>query len=128
MNMKIKPREIVILAEDYSALSSWYKETFKLDVTLEVSDNYHYSHMMNQQGLQIGVADAKEMGVEPQKRDRNTAIMQIEVEDVKAFFAYIEEQKGSIQFGPSLSEEGFWYGAILDIEGNPIWVVDSNCP
>ena len=127
--MKISPREIVILAEDYSKLSSWYREVFKLNVTLEVSDKYHYCHLMNEQGLQIGIGDAKELGVSPQERDHNTTIMQVEVEDVKAFFTYIEEQNGAIQFGPSLSEEdGFWYGAILDIEGNPIWVVDKNCP
>jgi predicted enzyme related to lactoylglutathione lyase len=69
------------------------------------------------------------MGVQPGDRAQSCVLMQIEVDDVRAFFAHVEAKGGSVRFGPSLDEkDGFWYGGIADPEGNPIWVVDSLCP
>jgi hypothetical protein len=51
------------------------------------------------------------------------------VEDVKAFFEHVKAKNGTVTFGPSYEEKnGFWFGGVADPEGNPIWVVDVNCP
>lgn len=80
-------------------------------------------------GIKIGIADAKEMGVVPIDRSRNTVVLQMEVDSVKDFFAHLEQPGRSITFGPSFDEKGaFWFGGFSDPEGNPCWVVDKNCP
>jgi len=127
--MDVKAREIVIFADDFEKLSNWYREVFNMDVHLKSTDGYHYCHLKNAHGLEIGIADGAEMGVTPGDRGNNSVVFQIEVEDVKAFFAHIESHQGKTPFGPAYDEnDGFWFGSITDIEGNPIWVVDVNCP
>ena len=92
-------------------------------------DEYHYCTLENPEGMQIGIADAKEMGVTPGDRKINTVILQVMVEDVAAFFNHLKMNGGAVVFGPSYSEKDkFWYGGFEDLEGNPFWVVDSNCP
>ncbi|KAA3635808.1 MAG: hypothetical protein DWP97_04025 [Calditrichaeota bacterium] len=127
--MNIKQRETVILANDYKAVVKWYVEIlgFKLIKTFE--DEYHYYNIKNESGIEIGIASAGEMGVELGDRKRNPVILQIEVEDVQLFFEYLKKNNVTTQFGPSFDKSGeFWYGAFFDLEGNPIWVVDKNCP
>ena len=127
--MKISPREPVIFAEDFKAMKAWYQDVLGFKVTRLAEEDYHYANLENEQGILLGIADAKEMGVTPTNRSSNTVVLQFEVADVKAFFAYLQEKGGSITFGPSFDEKGgFWFGGFHDFEGNPFWVVDENCP
>ena len=48
--------------------------------------------------------------------------------DVTAFFAHLQASGGVVTFGPSFDKAGFPFGGFTDPEGNPIWVVDKNCP
>ncbi|KAA3656005.1 MAG: hypothetical protein DWQ04_32375 [Chloroflexi bacterium] len=127
--MKISPRESVIFAEDFQAMKAWYQDVLGFKVTLLAEEDYHYVNLENDEGVRIGIADAKEMGITPQDRSNNTVVLQFEVSDVKIFFAYLQEKGGSVTFGPSFDEKGgFWFGGFHDLEGNPFWVVDENCP
>lgn len=127
--IELRPRETVILASDYNKMVSWYRDTLGFAVTNDFSEDYHYCNLKTASGIQIGIASAAEMGVKPHDRSRNTVLLQFEVADVKTFFAHLERSGGSITFGPSFDEKGqFWYGGFSDLEGNPCWVVDENCP
>ena len=127
--MKISPREPVIFAEEFQAMKAWYQDVLGFKVTRLAEEDYHYVNLENEQGILLGIADAKEMGVTPTDRSNNTVVLQFEVVDVKAFFAYLQEKGSSITFGPSFDEKGgFWFGGFHDLEGNPFWVVDENCP
>jgi len=102
-------------------------------------EDFHYCNLATQSGIKIGIAVAKEMGVEPDDRSKNTVILQFEVEDLEAFFAYLKQQGCSGLFGdvrgcsvvlsPTCSEkDNFWFAGFKDLEGKPCWVVDKNCP
>ena len=127
--MKILPRETVIFAENMQKMVQWYQEALGFKITANYEADYHYCNMASESGIRIGIALADEMNVKTFNRKNNTVIMQIAVKDVKAFFAHLEKTKAGITFGPSFDEKGlFWYGGFEDIEGNPWWVVDKNCP
>ncbi|MBC8366463.1 VOC family protein [bacterium] len=127
--MDLRPRETVILAEDFTALVSWYRDALGFKVTRLFEDEYHYVNLESESGIQIGIASASEMGVEANDRSKNTVLMQYEVDDVKEFFEHLKSKGGKLTFGPSFDEKGgFWFGGVADPEGNPIWVVDKNCP
>lgn len=127
--MRLEPRETVILAERFDALVDWYAEALGFRVTARHTEDYHYCNLETDSGIRIGIADAKEMGVEPQDRSKNTVVLQFGVEDVKAFFEHLRKTGGAVTFGPSFSEKGeFWFGGFNDPEGNPCWVVDLKCP
>jgi predicted enzyme related to lactoylglutathione lyase len=126
---KIRPRETVILAVNFSALVDWYRDALGFNVIQLFDDDYHYCHLETESGINIGIADAAEMGVEPTPRAGNTIVLQFEVDNVKEFFAYLNENGGSITGGPSFDDKDkFWFGSFSDPEGNPYWVVDKNCP
>ena len=127
--IKLRPRETVILADDFSALVAWYRDVLGFKVTDLFEDEYHYCCLQTSSGILIGIADAREMEVVPDDRNKNTVLLQFEVDDVKTFFDYLEQSGGTITFGPSFDKSGeFWCGAFTDLEGNPIWVVDKDCP
>jgi predicted enzyme related to lactoylglutathione lyase len=127
--MEIRARESVIMAEDVKKLSAWYRDMFAFKEVLVEEEEYHYRHLRNDASLEIGIADAKQMGVQPGDRKNNTVVLQIEVDDVKALFDYLEAKGGAVTFGPSFDKRGqFWFGGFSDPEGNPIWVVDKDCP
>lgn len=127
--IEIRPRETVILADDVKKLSGWYRDVLGFKVVRLYEDDYHYCNLESASGIQVGIADAKEMGVTPVDRNANTVLMQFEVDDVKEFFAHLEKSGGSLTFGPSFDKSGgFWFGGFSDPEGNPCWVVDKNCP
>lgn len=127
--MQVHPRETVILAEDVRALADWYRRVLSLRITRDFSEDYDYINLENDQGLALGIASARQMGVTPGERASNTVLLQVAVADVKAFFALLEQEGGAATFGPSFDEKhGFWYGGFHDPEGNPLWVVDTNCP
>ena len=127
--MKIRPREPVILAEDFGALMNWYREVLGFGVAQLIEDAYHYVRLETPGGVKLAIASAKEMGVTPSDRRNNSLVLQVEVDDVKAFFEHVQSSGGSVTGGPQYDKEGdFWFGGIADPEGNPCWVVDKNCP
>lgn len=123
------PRETVILAEDFKAMINWYQTVLGFQVTKLFEDDFHFCNLQTPSGIKIGIGDAKEMGVEPKDRSKNTVILQFEVDTITDFFNHLEQHACKTIFGPSHSEkDDFWYGAFEDLEGNPCWVVDKNCP
>ena len=125
----LKPRETVILADDYSALVAWYRDVLGFKVVRDFAEDYHYCNLETDSGIRIGIGSAKEMGVEPTDRSQNTVVQQFEVKSVEEFFTHLKQNGGAVVFGPSFDEKGrFWYGGFSDPEGNPCWVVDENCP
>lgn len=127
--MEIRPRETVILATDFSALYTWYRDVLGFTVVRLFEDGFHYCNLESSSGIRIGIGDATEMGVAPGDRSRNTVILQFEVDDVQRFFAHLASAGAAIVSGPTQDKnEGFWFGSFSDPEGNPCWVVDRNCP
>ncbi|MAV36831.1 MAG: hypothetical protein CMJ59_15390 [Planctomycetaceae bacterium] len=127
--LSIRPRETVILATDFSALVAWYRDVLGFTVVSTFEDAFHYYYLETPTGIKIGIASAQEMEVVPGDRSSNTVILQFEVDDLHAFFADLKRAGGTVTFGPSQDKQGgFWFGGFSDPEGNPIWVVDKNCP
>jgi predicted enzyme related to lactoylglutathione lyase len=119
----------VIFAEDFQALVAWHQATLRFNITRQIEDEYRYCDLENETGIRIGVADASEMVVAPENRRNNSVVLQFEVTDVKRFFEHLVEHGGKVAFGPSFDEKDkFWFGGFHDLEGNPFWVVDENCP
>ena len=128
-NPKLKPREIVILSEKYEQLVAWYQEILGFRVVKVFCEGYRYTNLETESGIRIGIAPAAEVGVKLRDRAANSVILQIGVPDVRALFEHLCASGGKAVFGPSFDERGrFWYGGFTDLEGNPIWVVDENCP
>ena len=129
MVIEIRPRETVILAADFQTLVAWYRDVLGFSVIKLFEDEYHFCNLETPSGIKIGIASAAEMGVEPTDRSTNTVVLQFEVDDVPEFFAHLEQAGGTVTFGPSFDKnDKFWFGGFTDPEGNPVWVVDKNCP
>ena len=127
--MELHPRESVILADDFQALVYWYQQVLGFKATQLFEGDYHYCNLENENGIRLGITSAKEMGVNPNDRKNNTVVLQFQVADVKGFLEHVGDNGGKITFGPSLDKkDNFWYGGFSDLEGNPFWIVDENCP
>ena len=127
--MEVRPREIVILAADFSSLVAWYRDVLGFKVVRLFEEEYNYAYMETASGIAIGIGSAPEMGIAPEDRGKNTVILQVEVDDVAVFCAHVEAGGGTATFGPSFDKNGqFWFGGFADPEGNSCWVVDKNCP
>lgn len=127
--IEIRPREAVILASDFAMLVAWYREVLGFTVTNLFDEDFHYCNLETSSGIKLGIGEAREMGIEPIDRSRNTVVLQFEVDDVESFFALLQEAGATVTNGPSFDKKGgFWFGAFADPEGNPCWVVDKNCP
>lgn len=127
--MKLNPRESVIFAEDYKAMVYWYQDVLGFKVVRQFDQGYRYTNLETESGIRIGIVPAEEMGVKPGDRRQNTVVLQVEVAGVAKFFTHLKEKGGAVTFGPSFDkDDGFWYGGFQDLEGNPFWVVDENCP
>ncbi len=117
----------VVLAEDYEGLRDWWIDVVGLELEYECTDGYHYAELAQDGHLVVGIADAEEMGATLPTPRANAVIAQLRIDDVKAFLAGIEAKGGTVAFGPSFDEGGrFWYGSILDGEGNAVWVVSPS--
>ena len=129
MEIKILPRETVLLAKNHQLLINWYINNLNFKIINNNSD-IKYCNLETDSGIKIGIADMEQMGNENySKRIMNTVILQICTNDLKKLFRGIKNNGGSVLFGPSYDEgDKYWYGSITDIEGNEIWVVDENCP
>jgi predicted enzyme related to lactoylglutathione lyase len=127
--MEIRPRETVILASDFSKLVDWYRDVLGFKVVKRFEEAYHYCNLETSSGIRIGIASAEEMGVKPLDRAVNTVVLQFEVDDLKEFFSGLKAAGGVVTFGPNFDKKDeFWFGGFSDLEGNPFWVVDKNCP
>lgn len=125
----LQHREPVLLATDFDTLVVWYREVLGLSVVQQFDDGFHYTVLDSGTGIRVGIADATEMGVVPADRANNTVVLQCQVDDVALFFKEITKSGGTIAHGPSYdARDKFWFGGFADVEGNPWWVVDKNCP
>ncbi len=125
----IRPRESVILAEDFKVLVFWYREVLGFELKRLAEDDYHFANLETKSGIKIGIGSAKQMGLEPGDRSKAAVILQLEVDDLPQFFEHVAASGANILFGPTKdTEENFWFGAITDPEGNQWWVVDKDCP
>ena len=126
---ELRPRETVILAEDFDVLVAWYRDVLGFEVVQLFEDGMHYANLKTASGIRIGIGLAGEVQVEPRDRAANTVVLQFEVDDVPELLIHIGNHGGVVQHGPTFNkEEGFWFGAFADPEGNPIWLVDAACP
>ncbi len=127
--IEIRPRETVMLVSNFAEMVAWYRDELGFIVTKLFDEDYHYCNLESSSGIKIGIAPAQEMGIDPGDRSKNTVVLQFEVDDLRAFFGHIEKQGAIITGGPSFDKnEKFWFGSFTDPEGNPIWVVDKDCP
>ena len=127
--MQLKPREAVILAEDFDALVQWYCDVLAFTVTKRFDDGIHYCNLENSAGIKLGIALASEMQVTLAYRLQNSVVLQFEVDDVQSFFEHITKHGGSVTGKASYNKKDeFWFGSFADPEGNPFWVIDGNCP
>ena len=127
--MELKPRETVILVEDFDLMINWYCEVLSFKVTKRFEDGFHYCNLQNEAGIKLGIAVASEMQIELADRSKNSVVLQFEVDEVKAFLKYISEEGGSITGEASFNaKDNFWFGSFADPEGNSFWVVDAHCP
>ena len=134
MEIKILPRETVIVAKNYQSLIDWYINNLNFKIINNFPD-IKYCYLETDSGIKIGIADMEELikstpANKPlSKRVMNTVILQICTNDLQSLFKKIKNNGGSVLFGPSYDEgDKFWFGSFTDIEGNEIWVVDENCP
>ena len=127
--MKLRQVEPVIFAENWPKLIDWYIQVLGFKTSTRVETDYHYCVLKHLGGADLGIADAKEMSVSIKDRSSNSVLLQFQVPDVKDFLTRVSEQGGSTTFGPSYEkDEQIWFGGFSDLEGNPFWVVDENCP
>ena len=134
MEIKILPRETVLVAKNYQSLIDWYINNLNFKIINNFPD-IKYCYLETDSGIKIGIADMEELikstpANKPlSKRVMNTVILQICTNDLQSLFKKIKNNGGSVLFGPSYDEgDKFWFGSFTDIEGNEIWVVDENCP
>ena len=127
--MEVKPRETIILVEDFDAQIKWYCDVLDFKVVKVFDVEFHYCNLENSAGIKIAIGLASEMQVELQDRAKNSVFIQFEVEDVKAFLEFVDANGGVITGPAAFSEkDNFWFGSFADPEGNSHWIVDSNCP
>lgn len=121
--MNLEPLNTVILAEDYAKLRDWYLAALDLELKQEWTQGYHYAELVRGGKHVVGIAVAKEMGCEPYAPRRNTAILQLQTDDIETLFARIREHGGKA-WGPKHDEkENFKYGGFRDPEDNEVWAV-----
>jgi uncharacterized glyoxalase superfamily protein PhnB len=125
----IKPRESIVLVEDFDALVAWYCDALGFAVTSIFEDGFHFANLTTETGIRLGIGSTKEMGVVPRDRASATVLLQIETEDVRVFLDHVAATGGTVSM-PAMHnpKDDFWFGGFTDPEGNPWWVVDKNCP
>jgi len=127
--MDIRPRESVILADNYETLVAWYQTALGFVLEKSFAAEFKYANLTSPAGVRIGIAPASEVGVEPGDRSRATVLLQVEVDDVKELLGSLPTLGGKVTLGPEHDKDGgFWFGGFADPEGNGWWVVDKDCP
>ena len=125
----IRPREHVILAEDFDRVVAWYRDILGFQIRRLFDEGIHYANLETDTGIELGIALASEVDVEPGDRSRNTVVLQFETDDVGGLLDHVAANAGTVVFGPAFNEsDGFSYGAFADVEGNQCWLVSAACP
>lgn len=124
--MEVKLLNVVVLCDDYESQVNWYKNTFELKELLKESDTYNYVELGQDEHVIVGLTPANEMEHIPAQPRNNSTLLQITVKDMEALYENVKAQGGKIIFGPSFQKKyNFKYGAIADLEGNQIWVIEE---
>jgi predicted enzyme related to lactoylglutathione lyase len=124
--MEVQLINTVILAENYEELVTWYKETLELDIKLQADKDYHYTDLVKNNKLIVGICPASEMKHIPTAPRNNSVVLQISVDDIEILFSKVADNGGSITFGPAMDKnEGFKFGGFKDPEGNHVWVMEN---
>lgn len=118
----------VILADDFAKLRDWYVGTFGPDVRTYDSGDQDYTYVeLTSNGSAIpGLAEARQMGTEPDNPRNNTALPQLCVDNIYGLFETVGANGGTVLYGPKPDPGGYIYGAFADPEGNQIRVIDRN--
>ena len=123
--MRLELLNTVVLAEDYAQQRDWYIQALELELKQEWTEDYHYAELVRDGRYVVGIAAATEMRVEPHHPRRNTSVMQLQTDDIKALLARVAGHGGEVH-GPSYeAKEKFHYGSFRDPEGNEVWVVET---
>ena len=123
--MRLEPHNTVLIAEDYASLRDWYVAVLDLEVKQEWTEDYHYAELVRDGTHVVGIALAKEMGVEPYLPRRNTAILQLRTDDIDELFARVREHGGTVWGSKHDKKQGLRYGGFRDPEDNEVWVVQT---
>lgn len=125
-SMEVRLLNVVVLCDDFEAQIAWYKSTFNLKELLKESGAYNYVELGHNKHVIVGLTPAKEMKHQPAKARNNSTLLQITVKDMETLFKKVKTNNGKVLFGPSIEEKhNFKYGAITDLEGNEIWVIEE---
>ena len=82
MNIKILPRETVIVAKNYQSLIDWYVDNLNFKIVYNNLD-IKYCSLATDSGIKIGIADMESLDNENySKRIQNTVILQISTNDL----------------------------------------------
>jgi len=124
--MEVRLLNVVVLCDDFEAQVEWYKNVFELKELMNESGAYNYIELGHNQHVIVGLTPAKEMKHQPAKPRNNSTLLQITVKEMETLFKKVKANSGTVLFGPSLEEKhNFKYGAITDLEGNQIWVIEE---
>ena len=114
----------VVLAKNYAKLVAWYRKALDMKVKRVVTEGFDWTEL-KRPGLVIGFTPAKQMGTKLPAKRANAVILHLVSKDVRGLLARVKRHGAKVPFGPSYDEKGkYWYGGFLDIEGNPVWVID----
>jgi len=117
---------VVVFANDYEELVNWYKDAFGLEVITKEEGTYTYTELGSDSQVIVGITPASEVEHTASSPRNNSVVMQVAVSDITTLFKSMKKMNGKILFGPSSDEKyTFKYGVIADIEGNQIWVIES---
>ena len=124
--MKLRLLNVVIMAENYQKLVDWYINALGLELQQEWTEDYHYAELAYDKHLVVGITPASELKHQPTMPRNNATIIQLVVSDIKAFYERIKKYEGKVLFEINFDEkEQFYFGAVADIEGNEIWVIQA---
>ncbi len=113
----------VVLTKNYKRMVAWYKKALDLKAKTVVAEGFDWTELARP-GLRIGFTPAVQMGARLASPRRNAVILHLVSRDVKGLLARVK-RAGAKAWGPKRSEDGaYWYGGFVDIEGNPVWVID----
>lgn len=125
--MKVQLFNTVVQANDYNATIDWYQKVFGLDILSKEEEDYHYVDLGIGDHVIVGIAMATEMDHTPSSPRNNSTLMQLKVEGIEEIFEAVKAHGGTILFGPSYSEKyEMHYGAVADLEGNQIWMIQGD--
>ncbi|MDP7028618.1 MAG: hypothetical protein QF733_00165 [Phycisphaerales bacterium] len=73
----LRPREPVILAEDFKRLVDWYRDVLGFRVRRIFDDGFHYANLETDSGIELGIGLASEMKVLPGDHAAASVVLQV---------------------------------------------------